>query len=89
MLEKKFFFEACPWILDRRVNLMLAPHFTDVENEAQGSQARQRQKLNISREPELLFLEAFLMLTIHLPTLLQTLFTPNFSLPCSTYMPGQ
>lgn len=30
---------------------MLAPHFTDVENEAQESQASQWQKLNISWEP--------------------------------------
>ena len=43
--------EAYPWILDLRTSPMLAPHFIDVENEAQGSQASQWQKLNISWEP--------------------------------------
>lgn len=51
MTYKKNHLEAYPWILDLRTSPMLAPHFIDVENEAQGSQASQWQKLNISWEP--------------------------------------
>lgn len=43
--------ETYPWILNLRASPMLALHFTDVENEAQGSQESRWQELDTSREP--------------------------------------